>query len=137
MTKLGEVVLKHRFGSARSDNKWQKKGIRYRTELSNTLLKLFGRARVVFEPFAGKPPVIEATALRYFFWQPASLIRVARAFALDTGPIGRFDTAGVDWAFFPASTGTSNFICRAGYGEVSGRFLRPPRFERHGFGAFM
>jgi 3-hydroxypropanoate dehydrogenase len=61
--------------------------------------------------------------------QGAYLILAARALGLDCGPIGGFDKATVDAAFFPGGTWRSNFIVNLGYGDPAGLFPRNPRLD--------
>ena len=51
--------------------------------------------------FVGKPELIRATAMQSGTLQGAYLIVAARALGLDCGPMGGFDAARVDAAFFP------------------------------------
>ena len=82
--------------------------------------------------FAGKPAVIEATAMRNSSLQGAYFILAARALGLDTGPMSGFDNAGVDNAFFADTSVKSNFIATLGYGDPATIFGRLPRpaFDR-------
>lgn len=61
--------------------------------------------------------------------QGAYLILAARALGLDCGPIGGFDNAAVDAAFFADTTWRSNFLVNLGYGDLAGLFPRNPRLE--------
>jgi len=61
--------------------------------------------------------------------QGAYLIIAARALGLDAGPIGAFDTAKVDAAFFPGGKVRSNFIVNLGYGDPGGLYPRNPRLD--------
>jgi len=61
--------------------------------------------------------------------QGAYLILAARALGLDCGPIGGFDNAAVDAAFFADTTWRSNFLLNLGYGDPAGLFPRNPRLE--------
>lgn len=59
----------------------------------------------------------------------AYLIIAARALGLDCGPMGGFDNAKVDEAFFAGSTWRSNFLVNIGYGEASKLHPRLPRLD--------
>ena len=61
--------------------------------------------------------------------QGAYVILAARALGLDCGPIGGFDRAAVDAAFFAGSEWRSNFILNLGYGDAAGVHPRNPRLE--------
>ena len=77
--------------------------------------------------FAGKPPLIEATAFRNATLQGAYLIMAARALGLDTGPMSGFNSAKLDEAFFAGTTYKSNFLVNLGYGDAAALFPRSPR----------
>ena len=53
----------------------------------------------------------------------------ARALGLDCGPMGGFDNAKVDAAFFPDGKWRSNFLINLGYGDPSKLFPRNPRLD--------
>jgi 3-hydroxypropanoate dehydrogenase len=59
----------------------------------------------------------------------AYLILAARALGLDCGPMGGFDNAKVDAAFFPDGKWRSNFLVNLGYGDRSKLFPRNPRLD--------
>jgi 3-hydroxypropanoate dehydrogenase len=69
------------------------------------------------------------TAFRNGSLQGAYLIMAARALGLDCGPMSGFDNAGVDTAFFAATSYRSNFLLNIGYGDPSALFPRSPRFD--------
>jgi 3-hydroxypropanoate dehydrogenase len=77
--------------------------------------------------FAGKPDVIEATAMRNSSLQGAYLMLAARALGLDCGPMSGFDAAKVDAGFWAGTAVRTNFICALGHGEPSKVFARSPR----------
>jgi 3-hydroxypropanoate dehydrogenase len=78
--------------------------------------------------FAGRPEeAIERAAFQGSSMQGAYLIIAARALGLDCGPIGGFDPAAVDAAFFPDGRCRSNFLVNLGYGDPAGVFPRNPR----------
>jgi 3-hydroxypropanoate dehydrogenase len=67
-------------------------------------------------------------ALRNGSLQGAYLIMAARALGLDCGPMGGFDSAGVDSEFFAGTDVRSNFLCNLGYGDRTGLASRAARF---------
>jgi 3-hydroxypropanoate dehydrogenase len=78
--------------------------------------------------FAGKPDEhIRSNAFRGGTLQGAYLIMAARALGLDCGPMGGFDNAAVDAAFFPGGKIRSNFLCNLGYGDPAKVYPRNPR----------
>jgi 3-hydroxypropanoate dehydrogenase len=80
--------------------------------------------------FAARPAEqIERAAFQGSSMQGAYLIIAARALGLDAGPIGAFDTAKVDAAFFPGGKVRSNFIVNLGYGDPGGLYPRNPRLD--------
>lgn len=78
--------------------------------------------------FAGKPEAIERAGFQGSSLQGAYLIMAARALGLDCGPMGGFDRAGVDEAFFPDGRTKSNFLINLGYGLPEKLHPRQPRF---------
>ncbi len=79
--------------------------------------------------FAGKQPLIDATALRNSSLQGAYFIVAARALGLDCGPMSGFDAAVIDAAFWAGTTVKTNFICNLGHGDASKLFARSPRLS--------
>jgi 3-hydroxypropanoate dehydrogenase len=80
--------------------------------------------------FASRPAdAIERAAFQGSSMQGAYLIIAARALGLDAGPMGGFDAAQVDAAFFANSSWRSNFLVNLGYGDHSGLFPRNPRLD--------
>jgi len=80
--------------------------------------------------FAGRPAeIIERVAFQGSSLQGAYLMLAARALGLDAGPIGGFDAAQVDAAFFPDTTWRSNFLVNLGYGDPAGLYPRNPRLD--------
>lgn len=78
--------------------------------------------------FVGKPAAeMREHALRNSSLQGAYLILAARALGLDCGPMGGFDAAKVDAAFFAGSTVTANFVCALGRGRPEALYPRGPR----------
>jgi 3-hydroxypropanoate dehydrogenase len=79
--------------------------------------------------FVGKPELIRSTAYLSGTLQGAYLIVAARALGLDCGPMGGFDNAMVDAAFFPQGTVKSNFLCNLGHGDPAKLHARAPRLD--------
>jgi 3-hydroxypropanoate dehydrogenase len=77
--------------------------------------------------FAGKPEVIDATAMRNSSLQGAYMMLAARALGLDCGPMSGFDAARVDAEFWAGTTVRTNFICSLGQGDPAKVFARSPR----------
>jgi 3-hydroxypropanoate dehydrogenase len=59
--------------------------------------------------------------------QAAYFILAARALGLDCGPMGGFDSAKVDAAFFPDGRWRSILLVNLGYGDEAGVYPRNPR----------
>ncbi|MCX7946632.1 MAG: malonic semialdehyde reductase [Hydrogenophilus sp.] len=79
--------------------------------------------------FIGNQALIEETALRDTALQGAYLILAARALGLDCGPMGGFDKALVDAAFFAGTQIKSLFLVNLGYGDPTKLFPRNPRLS--------
>jgi 3-hydroxypropanoate dehydrogenase len=79
--------------------------------------------------FEGQPAAIEASAFRNSSLQGAYLIIAARALGLDCGPMGGFDAARLDAAFWVGTAVKTNFICTLGKGDPSKLFERLPRLS--------
>jgi 3-hydroxypropanoate dehydrogenase len=80
--------------------------------------------------FAGLPAVaVERTALVSASLQAGYLILAARALGLDCGPMGGFDAAKVDEAFFKGTSWRANILVNLGHGESTKLFPRNPRLE--------
>jgi 3-hydroxypropanoate dehydrogenase len=61
--------------------------------------------------------------------QAGYLILAARALGLDAGPMGGFDPAALDKAFFPDGKWASSLVINLGYGDPSKLFPRQPRLS--------
>jgi 3-hydroxypropanoate dehydrogenase len=61
--------------------------------------------------------------------QMGYFIIALRALGLDAGPMGGFDRAAVDAAFFPDGRWISLYLINLGYGDDSKVFARLPRFN--------
>ncbi|MGL4444400.1 MAG: malonic semialdehyde reductase [Alsobacter sp.] len=79
--------------------------------------------------FKGNDASISENALRNSSLQGAYLILAARSLGLSCGPMGGFDKAGVDAAFFAGTTIRSNFLCNLGYGDSAALKPRLPRLD--------
>ena len=79
--------------------------------------------------FEANPAMAETVALGSGMLQAAYLIVAARALGLDCGPMGGFDKAAVDQAFFAGTTIKSVLVCNLGYGDPSGVRPRNPRLD--------
>lgn len=79
--------------------------------------------------FVGQPELIAATALRNSSLQGGYLILAARALGLDCGPMGGFDAARLDAAFFAGTAVKSNFVVALGRGRPEALHPRGPRLE--------
>jgi 3-hydroxypropanoate dehydrogenase len=79
--------------------------------------------------FVGNAAMIEETSLRDTALQGAYLILAARALGLDCGPMGGFDKATLDAAFFAGTPLKSLFLINLGYGDASKLYPRGPRLD--------
>jgi 3-hydroxypropanoate dehydrogenase len=79
--------------------------------------------------FAGNDQYAAATANQSGTLQTAYLILALRAVGLDTGPMGGFDKAAVDAAFFAGTPIRSDLLINIGYGDDSKLFPRSPRLD--------
>jgi 3-hydroxypropanoate dehydrogenase len=103
--------------------------IAYDLEFYEKLPKLFP-GRDMKSAFAGMPAEKrERAAFQNSSIQGGYVILAARALGLDCGPMGGFDSAKVDAAFFPDGKWKSNFLINLGYGDPSKLFPRNPRLD--------
>lgn len=79
--------------------------------------------------FVGNDAFIEATAKQSGTLQAAYFILALRAVGLDAGPMGGFDNAKVDEAFFAGTTVRSNLLINIGYGDADKLHPRSPRLD--------
>jgi 3-hydroxypropanoate dehydrogenase len=79
--------------------------------------------------FAGKPELIDETAMRNGSLQGAYFIIAARALGLDCGPMSGFDRGRVDEIFFADTSWRSNFLCNLGHGDADKLRPRAPRLD--------
>lgn len=82
------------------------------------------KAPAMFEANAGMAEAVGQTSGTL---QAAYLILAARSLGLDCGPMGGFDKAAVDQAFFADTPHKSILLCNLGYGDASGVRPRNPR----------
>lgn len=93
------------------------------------LPKLFPHNPKMAESFAKDPAAAEAAAKLNGTLGAAYFILAARALGLDCGPMGGFDRAKVDEAFFAGTSWRSNFLCNLGHGDPSKLHPRNPRLD--------
>lgn len=79
--------------------------------------------------FVGNDAFIDLTARQSGTLQAAYFILALRAVGLDAGPMGGFDNAKVDEAFFAGTTVKSNFLINIGYGDADKLYPRSPRLD--------
>lgn len=79
--------------------------------------------------FASNPAMSHESAIQSGTLQGAYLMLAARSLGLDVGPMGGFDRAKVDEAFFKGTTWKSNFLCNIGYGDAAKLYPRGPRLS--------
>lgn len=79
--------------------------------------------------YVGQPEKIARDALVNSSLQGAYLIIAARALGLDCGPMGGFDAAKINAAFFPDGKWSVNFLCNLGYGDADKLYPRNPRLS--------
>lgn len=78
-----------------------------------------------------------ATAHKSTMLQTAYLILALRSLGLDVGPMGGFDAAAVDAAFFAGTTWTTQLVMNVGYGDRAKLHPRNPRLPLDGFTRFV
>ncbi len=79
--------------------------------------------------YAGNDEKIARDALMNSSLQGGYFILAARALGLDCGPMGGFDAAKVNAAFFPDGKWSVNFLINLGYGEAEKLHPRLPRLS--------
>ncbi len=94
-------------------------------------MSTFGLARPEMAArFAAAPEAVrERLAFQGGTLQGGYLMLAARALGLDCGPMGGFDRAKVDAAFFTDGRWKSNFLLNLGYGDPSTLRPRAPRLD--------
>lgn len=93
-------------------------------KLDRLMPPMMPKIREVFEQ---NPERALANAKQSGTLQAAYFILAARSLGLDCGPMGGFDAAKVDQAFFAGTTWRSNFLCNLGHGDPRGIYPRNPR----------
>lgn len=79
--------------------------------------------------YAGKPDKIKSAGEMNATLQGAYLMLAARSLGLDCGPMGGFNNASLDEAFFPNGKTKSIFICALGHGDHDKLYPRSPRLS--------
>jgi 3-hydroxypropanoate dehydrogenase len=77
--------------------------------------------------FVGNDAKIAETAMRNSSLQGGYFILAARALGLDCGPMGGFDPAKMDAAFWAGTPVRTNFICTLGHADKARQHPRNPR----------
>jgi 3-hydroxypropanoate dehydrogenase len=94
------------------------------------LARLMPAMPAVAEKISALPaPVRERMGFQSATLQAAYLILAARGLGLDCGPMGGFDPAAVDRAFFADGQWASSLLINLGYGDPSKLFPRQPRLS--------
>ena len=101
--------------------------IAYDTQFYTQLATQFPAAPGAGDNFASKPAMAQENAFRNGTLQGAYLIIAARMLGLDAGPMGGFDAAKVNEAFFADGLWKANFLVNLGWGDASGNRPRGPR----------
>lgn len=100
------------------------------TKFYELMPKLFPSRPELLEALAARPAeVLERQGLQSATLQAGYLILAARALGLDCGPMGGFDAAKVDAAFFDGSPWRSTLLVNLGYGDPARLLPRNPRLE--------
>jgi 3-hydroxypropanoate dehydrogenase len=104
--------------------------VAYDTRFFDQMVKLAPTRPDIGERLAAAPEAVrERLAFLGGTLQGGYLILAARALGLDCGPMGGFDRAKVDAAFFPDGQWKSNFLLNLGYGDPTPLRPRAPRLE--------
>ena len=100
------------------------------TKFFEHIPRLFPQAPQFKDFFAGEDKAEAATqfALTNATLQGAYFMLAARALGLDVGPMGGFDKAALDAAFFSDGAFKSLWLANLGYGDDTKVFPRNPRF---------
>lgn len=89
---------------------------------------LFPARPTMKDQLASMPePARTAMALQSASLQAGYMILAARSLGLDCGPMGGFDRATVDAAFFAGTTWRSSLLINLGYGDETKLYPRNPR----------
>jgi 3-hydroxypropanoate dehydrogenase len=84
-----------------------------------------------------EPAAKLATAAKSTMLQAAYLILALRSLGLDAGPMGGFDAAAVDAAFFAGTTWRTQLVVNVGYGDRARLRPRNPRLALDQFTRFV
>jgi 3-hydroxypropanoate dehydrogenase len=104
--------------------------IAYDTEFYEKMPYLFPARPEMRNAVAARPvEVRDRQAYQSATLQAGYLILAARALGLDCGPMGGFDTAKVDAAFFPEGKWRSTLLINLGYGDATKLYPRLPRLD--------
>jgi 3-hydroxypropanoate dehydrogenase len=104
--------------------------VAYDTQFFDKMSKLAPTRPEMGERLAGAPEAVrERLAVQGGTLQGGYLMLAARALGLDCGPMGGFDRARVDAAFFPDGRWKSNFLLNLGYGDPTSLRPRAPRLD--------
>jgi 3-hydroxypropanoate dehydrogenase len=104
--------------------------VAYDTRFFEEMPKLAPTRPDIGARFASAPDAVrERLAFQGGTLQGGYLMLAARALGLDCGPMGGFDRAKVDAAFFPDGRWKSNFLVNLGYGDPAHLRPRAPRLE--------
>ncbi len=103
--------------------------IAYDTEFYEKMPQLFPSRDMKSGILAKPAEAREEMAFMNSSLQGGYLILAARALGLDCGPMGGFDNAKVDAAFFPDGKWKSNFLVNLGYGDPEKLYPRNPRLD--------
>jgi 3-hydroxypropanoate dehydrogenase len=104
--------------------------VAYDTRFFEDMPRLTPQRPEIAARFAAAPEADrERTASQNGWLQGGYLILAARALGLDCGPMGGFDRAAVDAAFFPDRRWKSSFLLNLGYGDPAALRPRAPRLR--------
>jgi 3-hydroxypropanoate dehydrogenase len=104
--------------------------VAYDTAFYELMPKLFPARPEMREAFAKMPDAVrDRLGFQGGTLQGAYLLLAARSLGLDCGPMGGFDAAKVDAAFFPDGRWKSNFLINLGYGDPAKLQPRNPRLD--------
>jgi 3-hydroxypropanoate dehydrogenase len=98
----------------------------YDLDFPETLPRLFPQTDAK-SWFAGKPDFTENTARLSAALQAAYFLLACRGLGLDLGPMGGFDPAKVNEAFFPSGSVKAFLLMNIGYGDAAKLHPRNPR----------
>lgn len=104
--------------------------VAYDTRFYDKMPKLFPARAEMREVVAGMPEAVrEKLATHSSLLAAGYLVLAARALGLDCGPLGGFDAAKVDAAFFADGQYRTLLLVNLGYGDTEKLFPRNPRLS--------